>query len=209
MQERIKYPRTPHLPYSETIGKDDKRLLDDSQFKNMYVVITEKMDGENTTVYNDGYHARSLDSKHRDYHSWLLSYIPTWQYMLENGERVCGEYLYAEHSIHYNNLKNYFLGFSFWKNNICYGWKDTIAKFNELGIVSVPVLYEGYYDPAITIATAKAVITRGGEGVVIRNINSFPLQNFARNVAKYVRPNHVQTDEHWSQQVIKRNELFS
>ena len=33
------------------------------------------MDGENTTIYKDFYHARSLDSKHKDYHSYLLSKI--------------------------------------------------------------------------------------------------------------------------------------
>jgi hypothetical protein len=209
MQERIKYPRTPHLPYSETIGSDDKRLLNDLQFKDMFIVITEKMDGENTTVYNDGYHARSLDSKHRDYHSWLLSYIPTWQYMLKDGERVCGEYLYAEHSIHYNNLKSYFLGFSFWDKDVCCGWDSTIAKFEQLGITPVPVLYKGYYDKEITIKIAKSVIDRGGEGIVIRNAFSFPMNDFSKNVAKYVRPNHVQTDDHWSQQTIKHNNLFN
>lgn len=208
MQERIKYPRTPHLPYSETIGSDDKRLFNDLQFKDMFIVITEKMDGENTTVYNDGYHARSLDSKHRDYHSWLLSYIPTWQYMLKDGERVCGEYLYAEHSIHYDNLKSYFLGFSFWDKDVCCGWDSTIAKFEQLGITPVPVLYKGYYGKEITIQIAKSVIDCGGEGIVIRNAFSFPMNDFSKNVAKYVRPNHVQTDDHWSQQTIKHNNLF-
>lgn len=57
----------------ETITEDDKRLKDTTQFKNMNVVITEKMDGENTTIYNNYYHARSLDSKHKEYHSYLLS----------------------------------------------------------------------------------------------------------------------------------------
>ena len=35
------------------------------------------------------------------------------------------------------------------------------------------------------------------EGVVVRNIESFPLDDFSKNVVKYVRKNHVQTDEHW------------
>lgn len=42
-----KYPRTYHLPFSETITEDDKRLKDTKQFENMNVVITEKMKGEN------------------------------------------------------------------------------------------------------------------------------------------------------------------
>ena len=35
MNEKIKYPRTYHLPYSPTMTPDDKRLESDEQFKNM------------------------------------------------------------------------------------------------------------------------------------------------------------------------------
>ena len=52
--ERIKYPRTYHLPYSQS-KTDDKTLSNDDQFKGMEVVVTIKMDGENTTIYPDGY----------------------------------------------------------------------------------------------------------------------------------------------------------
>ena len=55
MNERVKYPRTYHLPWSEGRTDDDKVLSDDSQFIGKYVVVTEKMDGENTTIYSDGY----------------------------------------------------------------------------------------------------------------------------------------------------------
>ena len=61
--DRIKYPRTPHFPWSPGATDDDKILQDLSVFDKQPVVITEKMDGENTTIYADGYiHARSLDS---------------------------------------------------------------------------------------------------------------------------------------------------
>jgi hypothetical protein len=36
------------------------------------------------------------------------------------------------------------------------------------------------------------------EGVVIRNAGEFPVDEFSNNVCKWVRPNHVQTDEHWT-----------
>lgn len=69
MQTKVKYPRTFHLPYSLTLTDDDKRLESDGHFKLFdEVVVTEKMDGENTTVYQDGrIHARSLDG---DSHPW-------------------------------------------------------------------------------------------------------------------------------------------
>ena len=49
--ERVKYPRTYHLPYSKGYTSDDKVLTSDNQFQTMDVVVTEKMDGENTTIY--------------------------------------------------------------------------------------------------------------------------------------------------------------
>ena len=72
---RTKYPRTFHLPWSEGKSDDDKVLSDDSQFNGKYVVVTEKMDGENTTIYSDGYvHARSVDSRSKPWQSWLQAY---------------------------------------------------------------------------------------------------------------------------------------
>ena len=35
------------------------------------------------------------------------------------------------------------------------------------------------------------------EGFVVRDIESFPIDEFSKHVAKYVRANHVQTDKHW------------
>jgi hypothetical protein len=36
------------------------------------------------------------------------------------------------------------------------------------------------------------------EGIVIRVADSFKLDDFPNYVCKWVRPNHVQTDEHWT-----------
>lgn len=47
----------------------------------------------------------------------------------------------------------------------------------------------------------------GHEGLVVKNAFPFHFTQHASNVAKIVRPHHVQTDEHWSQQAIVRNEL--
>lgn len=203
-----KYPRTPHLPFSPGASNDDILLATDKHFQGKQVVITEKMDGENSTVYRDGYHARSLDSVHRDYHSWLLAYIKTFQYQLENDERVCGEYLYAKHSIFYDNLESYFYGFSFWKGDRCLDWGKTKKKFKELGIVHVPELYIGPYESGLTERIAERTVARGGEGIVVRTFDSFDYDDFAEHIAKYVRPNHVQTDKHWSLSTIEQNKLL-
>lgn len=205
--EKYKYPRTYHLPYSKGATDDDKILKDDSIFNGMNVVVTEKMDGENSTIYNNAYHARSLDSNHKYYHSWLLAYIRNFQYLLPEDFRICGEYLYATHSIHYSNLSSYFLGFSVWKNEICLSWEDTEEFLNRFGIDIVPILYKGVYDSEKIKKIAEDVVARGGEGIVVRNIDSFEYKDFSKNVAKYVRENHVTTDDRWDQKAIVPNKL--
>ncbi len=206
--EIYKYPRTPHLPFSEGFTDDDKVLKTVEHFKGKRIVITEKMDGENTTIYPTFYHARSLDSKHKSYHSWLLNYLPLIQYQIPEGFHICGEYLYAKHSIKYEDLLSYFYGFSVWDENICLNWEDTLIFFNRLGIVPVPQLYIGIFNEELIKRIAKQVVNRGGEGIVIRLEDEFRYEDFSKSMAKYVRKNHVQTEKHWSLQNIEVNKLI-
>lgn len=121
MLERIKYPRTLHCPWSDGINSDDKIHKDMSLFFNKEIVVTEKMDGENTTCYFDGYtHARSIDSKYHESRNWLKNFWNERCWSLPKYYRICGENLYAQHSILYNNLESYFYGFSLWKDDICF-----------------------------------------------------------------------------------------
>lgn len=69
---KIKYPRTLHLPSSEGITNSDKVLTDVSVLHNKYWIITEKMDGENTTMMKDCIYARSLDSINHPSRNWVV-----------------------------------------------------------------------------------------------------------------------------------------
>jgi hypothetical protein len=46
MTEPVKYPRTWHLPWSESESSDDVWLTDTKHFEGKEVVVTEKLDGE-------------------------------------------------------------------------------------------------------------------------------------------------------------------
>ena len=56
MEHKKKYPRTYHLPWSQTVASDDKRLLSTDCFSGKEVQISIKKDGESTAMYSD-YHA--------------------------------------------------------------------------------------------------------------------------------------------------------
>ncbi|MFW6226283.1 MAG: RNA ligase family protein [bacterium] len=120
-QKYIKYPRTYHLPWSN-VSNDDKLLKDDTHFFNKRVICTLKMDGENTTMYNDYFHARSLDSNNHESRNWVKGLWSRISYLLDDNMRICGENLYAVHSLKYDNLKSYFMMFSIWIDNKCLSW---------------------------------------------------------------------------------------
>lgn len=203
---RYKYPRTPHLPWSESITDDDKIIKNLKMFYNTRVIVSIKMDGENSTLYQDYFHARSLDSNSHPSQNWVKNFWSSINSNIPNGWRICGENLFAKHSIHYNNLKSYFYGFSIWNDhNECLSWDDTLIWFELLNITPVPVIYDDIFDETKIKDLWKNYNPENNEGYVIRIADSFDYEDFKKCVAKYVRKNHVQTDEHWkyNQQIVK------
>lgn len=203
---RYKYPRTPHLPWSPGATKDDVRCISTEIFTDKRVVITEKMDGENTTLYTDHIHARSIDSRHHPSRDWVKQLHASMAHEIPFDWRICGENLYAQHSIVYDQLKSYFYGFSIWNDkNLCLGWNETLEWFDILGIATPPILYQGLWDE--TLVQSIDVDVKTVEGYVVRVEDSFSYSQFGLSVAKWVRPGHVQSDKHWMHSEIKPNGL--
>lgn len=228
---RVKYPRTYHLPWSPGVGKDDRVVEDvDAMFGGREIIVTEKMDGENTTMYRDYIHARSLEYSPHDSRARVKAMWAAIAHDIPDGWRVCGENLYAEHSIHYDSLESYFYVFSIWnEKNVCLSWDETKDWAALLGFPTVPVLDRGMWGetglPPGWRTRDEHWVTdcwrnlggiwvhednEGGpsEGYVIRNASEFHYKAFRRNVAKYVRANHVQhKDGHWSNRRVVPNGL--
>ena len=121
-EERYKYPRTFHIPGSPGATSDDKVLSNLDHFEGQEVVITEKMDGENTTIYPDYLHSRSLDSNNHPSRNWVKRLQGEIGYKIPKGLRICGENVFAQHAISYDKLPSYFLVFSIWEGNTCLSW---------------------------------------------------------------------------------------
>jgi hypothetical protein len=94
-----KYPRTVHLPWSEGMSADDKICKNTQHFEGKAIIVTEKMDGENTTLYCDHLHARSLDSKGGEERAWVKQFWASICYKIPVGWRICGENLWARQSM--------------------------------------------------------------------------------------------------------------
>lgn len=192
---RVHYPRTPHLPWSPGASADDVRIADLSGLAGREVVVTEKLDGENTTLYRDGLHARSLDSAHHPSRAWVKALQGLVGSALPPGRRVCGENMYARHSLSYEDLSSWFYAFSVWDGERCLDWDSTVDVTRRLGVPVPPVLWRGVFDER-ALRTLRLDLTRQ-EGYVVRAVDGFDRADFPRRVAKWVRRGHVQTDTHW------------
>ena len=205
--DHVKYPRTHHLPWSQNLTEDDRMIEDLAAFQGQRVIVTEKMDGENSSLYCDHIHARSVTSGPHISRNWLKNYWSTIKQDIPQGWRVCGENLWAKHSIGYDKLPSFFMGFSVWNDkNECLPWPETLEWFAMLGIVPVPTLYDGTFDEAKIKALYDDKSWGSKEGYVVRIADGFPYSKFRKCIAKFVRKDHVQTVKHWMHgQAVERN----
>lgn len=209
MNRIIRYPRTMHVPRSNS-SEGDLKSSTVLHFANKRVVITEKMDGENTSMYSDYIHARSLDSRSHPSRDWVKRFWAMKKHLIPEGWRICGENVYAKHSIYYQNLETYFYGFSVWnEENDCLSWNDTLDYFHMIGVTPVKTIFEGTFNLRTYLDYAvKYMDHKTEEGFVIRCTNKFNYFQFHDHVAKYVRRNHIQCDQHWFSKPVTRNKLI-
>lgn len=205
----MKHPSILHLPHSPAMSRGDKRV-EQYEYEGPIVALL-KMDGENTCLSRDYIHARSANGY--PYHpsrSFMLRVWATIHNAIPVGLSIFLENTYAKHSIHYdeaNPLSAYFQVHSAWDGGTCLSWLDTMALAREVGLAVVDSLYYGEYKPS-AITKAFNPLAPYHEGYVVRPRDSFSIGSYTQCVAKWVRPNFVQTSDHWSSQPIIRNTVM-
>jgi hypothetical protein len=200
-----KHPKTPHFPWSGYITEDDKVLTSVDHFIGKRVIATVKLDGENTSCYSDNYyHARSIDSKNHPSRNWCKSFLSSISMNIPKGWRISGENVYAEHTISYNGLETYFYAFAIWdENNCCLSWDEFVDWCALLGLIHVPVIYDGIWDEEQIKALYRPKFEGNTmEGYVVRIADCFHYDNFKESTAKYVSRNFRETlnsvdNKHW------------
>lgn len=211
---RVKFPHTKHVPWSLGSTSDDKFHYDLSHWYGTEIIITEKMDGENTSAYKAYLHARSPDSKHHESRNQIKELHSIVAMDIPEGWRICGENMTAVHSIKYENLESIFLIFNIWnENNIALSWDDTVYWANLLNLKHVPILWQGIYDNNIEKLLQDQSLfplnLSKQEGYVIRPTNCFRFEDYEKLTGKFVRKGHVQTDQHWLKKPVEYNSLRS
>ncbi len=199
-----KYGRTYHLPFSLGAMNDDRIQFDWQALLDAPVVLTEKLDGENNCIKSDGVYARSHAAPTRN--AWAANVWQIWERVNHDiGDwHLFGENLYGVHSIEYTDLYAHFFLFAVRDGDRWLSWQEVEDIAFWLDLPTVPVRAKGTFSEselrALISEGMQAGSQLGGdcEGFVLRNIDGFGVDDFNKNVLKYVRQNHVQTDEHWT-----------
>lgn len=213
-----KYGRTYHYPFSPGTTSDDR--INHTYWEDIReidtLVHTEKLDGENNCLSRYGVFARSHAAPTTS--PWTSQLRQRWE-LLKNdlGDiELFGENLYAVHSIEYKRLETHFYVFAVRCLDKWLSWEEVKFYAALFDLPTVPELCTEQVNGLTAETLKQHVICLAGEpsvfgsrdaltgmdctreGVVIRNADEYLTADFARNVFKYVRQGHVQTDEHWT-----------
>lgn len=157
----IKYPRTPHLEGSRLQpGDEDLSQVPFSYIKGKYIVIEEKVDGANSAISfnSDGElllqsRGHYLTGGYRERHfnlfkQWASVHQEAFFKVLGTRYIMYGEWLYAKHTVYYDNLPHYFMEFDIYdkEKKIFLSTKARKEILKDLTVVSVLVLAEGKFN---------------------------------------------------------------
>lgn len=216
-----KYPRTSHF-YSSPNSRDpdhrlNKTIEDLGNFIGQEIVFTEKCDGGNCCLTNMSVFARThaMPTFHPQF-NWVKAKHAVIKNDIDENVSLFGEMLYAVHSIRYTHLPDHFMMFAVRDDvtNMWYAWDQVKQLSERLGLIVVPELFRGTVSSIDELceliklhAEQPSLYGPEREGVVVRTTCGFKDEEFRTHVTKYVRANHVQTDEHWSAKPIERQGL--
>lgn len=208
------------MPWSKGATNDDKRAASCDKLIDVPLIITEKMDGSNTSLEADGCFARTHAGAptHKSFDG-LKALHAAIKHKIPGNYQLFGEWCFAKHSIEYAELPGYFLLFNVREMNeeipnMWLSWESVELWAEEVGVPTVPVLFKGsvHSEKELKELVESLMIQPsvcGGirEGVVARMADEFFDIDFSSYVMKCVRANHVQTDDHWKDQEIIRQKL--
>lgn len=220
-----KYGRTLHFDFSPGTTSDDRINTEwrEQVQKFPQLVHTEKLDGENSCLSQYGVFARSHAAP--TLHPWA-NHLKIKQSIIAHDLKsmdleIFGENLYALHSIIYPKLTAHFYVFGVRVLDKWLSWEETKWWANFFDFEVVPELGtqlttepELIKTRVLELASEPSIFGSvqnnteplrdcTHEGLVSRNIDEYTVEDFKENIFKYVRPNHVQTDVHWSKKIVR------
>lgn len=220
----FKFPSTAHLAVLADINIRSDKVLSETaclEFLRHTLVVEEKIDGANLGISFDtegnyllqnrgAYLQIPASGQWKKLEQWLNPKIDILFEILADRYILFGEWCYAQHSVFYNCLPDWFLGFDLYDKQTR-KFLSTVhrnKKFSKMQISPVPFIAKEQFvfSELLTLLSQSKVSDQLAEGIYLRlDQGDWLLQR-----AKLVRPSFIQSvGEHWSRSAIKVNQLNS
>ena len=219
-EDFFKFPSTPYLVAPSGVDIRGDKVLDGcgrEAFLRRGLVVEEKVDGANlgisfsadgdVRVQNRGTVLRLPEpGQWKKLQQWLTPRIDLLFEHLSDRYILFGEWCYAQHSVPYNRLPDWFLGFDLYDRQarkfLSVDLRNSI--FKEIKVAQVPEIARGKftYSEIQTLLRQSELGDHSAEGIYLRaDQDGWLIQR-----AKLVRPAFVQSiKQHWSRSPIKPN----
>lgn len=221
-EDFFKFPSTPHIATLSGVDVRSDKVLSESErmeFLRHVLVVEEKIDGANLGISFDSdgniqvqnrgaYLYPPWSGQWKNLWKWLVPHIDPLFDHLTNQFILFGEWCYARHSVFYDRLPDWFLGFDIYDKQNGQFW--SVARRDELlktlGLAQVPRLAQGRF----TLKDLEGLLSRSkigsqpAEGLYLR----VEQKDWLVQRGKLVRPKFVQSIiRHWSYFDISPNRL--
>lgn len=218
----FKFPSTPHLAILGDIDLRDDKVMSEPErddFLRNELIVEEKVDGANLgisfdrdatiRVQNRGAYIRLPGvGQWKKLAEWLAPKVDALFEQLSDRFILFGEWCYARHTVAYDRLPDWFLGFDAYDRKADRFF--SAARRNDLlekaGIFPVPQVARGRYtiDELSGLLAQSRFGDRPAEGLYLRSDEG----DWLARRAKLVRPAFIQSiEEHWSHSGVIANRL--
>jgi len=218
----FKFPHTPHLLWLGKVPCREDKVFEPQEaraFADGEVTVEEKVDGTNIGFSLDdladlrvqsrgAYLARGSHPQFQPLWPWIESRRFDLIEALRPGLMLFGEWCFARHSVPYNRLPDWFLGFDVYDRTAeCFWSSDRRDRWlKELGLAPVPRLAKGTFSTEQLLALIGTSRLSDGpmEGIYLRR----ELGDWLEYRAKVVRREFVEgIGKHWSEHSLEKNAL--
>lgn len=222
-EDFFKFPSTPHLALLGDIEVRDDKVMTNaerSDFLSHELVVEEKVDGANLGISFDvdgdvraqnrgGYLHLPSTGQWKKLVEWLAQKTDSLFERLTDRYILFGEWCYAQHSVTYDRLPDWFLGFDIYDKEIgrFFSSSRRDEAFRAMGISAVPQIDRGRF----TLLELEALLLKSHlsdnpmEGLYLR----IDQDDLLVQRAKLVRPAFIQSvEQHWLRSGIKPNKVM-
>lgn len=218
----VKFPSTPHLAILGDVDVRGDKVMSESErndFLEHKLVVEEKVDGANLGISFDSEGNIRVQNRGAYLHlpstgqwkklpEWLAPRTDTFFEHLTDRYILFGEWCYAQHSVVYDRLPDWFLGFDIYDKSVARFFSCTSRNelFRAAGVSQVPKIDVGHFTlgELSKLLSQSRLSNKPAEGLYLR----FDQGDWLVQRAKLVRPAFIQSvEQHWSHSGIKPNRL--